>query len=284
MMNIQNRNFGITNNFNHRNNYPINQQTSPSKPNNILFRKNFQQNSNLNLNNNIIQKDNDTITKALMIINNEFKKKDAKIKELEQKIQELQLKIQSLTNTKNPINNYNNENNDNYNMTISMNSYKKCVGNELNASSNKRSSSTNNMNNFGFEKNYVSNNSTKRNNMFNQKIMNNNLNYNSDCEKIVRRKFGEGDNLSRSNDNSALTYNNGQANSKSDVKNYLKDVKSKVDPAIFKEFIKNIKLLTAKNNPGINRNMIIEKVRILFGEEHKELFIQFENIIGVRQM
>ena len=283
MMNRQNRNLGITNNLNRRNNYPMNQQTSAPKPNNNILRRNFPQNVNLNLNNNMNKNENDVISKALMIINNEFKKKDEKIKELEQKIEELKSKIESLTKSTNSINNYNNNNN--YNMTIPMNAYKNRIGNDFTTGGNKRPSSTNNMNNYNFEgNNFMSNNSTKRNNMFNQKIMNNNLDYNSDSEKFVRRKFGGVDNLSRSNDNSALTCNDGQANSKSDVKNYLKEVKSRVDQATFKEFIKDIKLLTTKNNSGINRNIIIEKVRLLFGEEHEDLFNKFESIIGVKQI
>ena len=274
-MNRQNRNFGVTNNLNRRNNYPLNQQTSAPKPNNTLFKKNFQQNQYLNLNNNTIKTDNDAVTKALVIISNEFKKKDAKIKELEQKIQELQSKIQLLTNSTNSENN-----NNNYNMIIPMNRYKNRDGNDFNAGGSKRPSSSNN--DYGYEGNYLRNNSAQRNNMFNQRLGSSNLNYNSDSEKVIRRKFGGGDNLSRSNDNSTLGYIEGQTNSKSDVKNYLKEVKSRVDSLLFKEFIKNIKLLTIKNNSGINKNIIIDKVRMLFGEEHKDLFKKFENIIGVK--
>ena len=53
-----------------------------------------------------------------------------------------------------------------------------------------------------------------------------------------------------------MTGNNGSSynlHSKGEVKLFLKEVKEKVDPNIFKEFIKNIKLLTkSKEKNGVN--------------------------------
>ena len=76
---------------------------------------------------------------------------------------------------------------------------------------------------------------------------------------------------------------NFQRHSKNEVKMFLKEVKSKVDPFIFKEFIQNIKLLTnpKESNNGVDKNTIVEKVRILFGEQFKDLSIRFESIIGI---
>ena len=63
---------------------------------------------------------------------------------------------------------------------------------------------------------------------------------------------------------------------------FLKEVKSRVNPVIFKEFIQNIKLLiSTKDKNGIDKNIIVENVKILFGEEFKDLFIKFESIIGI---
>ena len=110
----------------------------------------------------------------------------------------------------------------------------------------------------------------------------NNLNYNSDTENMIKKyqRYQGYDNLSHSNDNSVITYNGVNTNSKNEVKQYLKEVKAKIEPRKFKEFISNIKLLTSKREIAPNREAIIENMRILFGEEHKDLFLRFEKIIG----
>ena len=104
--------------------------------------------------------------------------------------------------------------------------------------------------------------------------------YNSDNENIIKRMPGY-DNLSHSNENSVLTYNGIYGHSKQDVKQFLKEVKEKIEPKKFKEFIRNIKLLTAKNRNSINRATIIESVQNIFGIEHLDLFLKFEKIVGV---
>ena len=111
------------------------------------------------------------------------------------------------------------------------------------------------------------------------------IKYNSDSEKRINQRFPGYDNLSHSNDHSLLTYNGGgsQTSSKADVKNYLKEVKSRIEPRKFKEFIRNIKLLTAKNKTAFNREIIVESIRKIFGDENNDLFIKFENIIGVKK-
>lgn len=247
-MNRPNRNIGITNNLARFNNYPVNNQGQSAPKSNNFNRNNL---TNINMNN-YNQSNDDGISKALMLINSEFKKKDNKIRELELKIQELKSKINSLTNNNNNENTINN----NYNNQIMVN----------------------NLNNFESEKknttkmnNYVFSGQKFGANMGNNNVINNDL---------LKKKMAFRDNMSHSNDNSAFT-NDAQLNSKSDVKNYLKEVKSKIDPNSFREFIKNIKLLTAKSNSGVNRNMIIEKVRGIFGEEHMDLFNRFQDIIGV---
>ena len=276
----QKRNFAVTNNLNRKNNYILNQQISSPKTNNPTLKKNnFIQNRNSTNINTKNYNNQDEVSKALMIINREFKNKDNRIKELEQKIREMQSKIQSITN-KNYSSKQNNE--INYNINIPITSYKSKLGSVSPGGGIRGNigigSISGGKNNFGRSGNY----SNSKNNVFNQENENNNYNYNciSDSKKITLKKFGSGDNLSHSND-TTLSYNIGKS-SKSDVKNYLKIVKSRVDSATFKEFIQNIKLLTSKDYSKLNRNIIIEKVRILFGEENNDLFNQFENIIGIK--
>ena len=60
----------------------------------------------------------------------------------------------------------------------------------------------------------------------------------------------------------------------------IKEVKEKIEPKKFKEFIRNIKLLTSKSEIAPNKEIIIENMRKLFGNEHLDLFLRFEKIIG----
>ena len=226
--------------------------------NNRNLRNNYSiQNNNSNLNNN---NENDELGKALLIIRRELKKKDDKIMELEEKVVQLTKKLNSLTN----------------NMNTNATQFKR---EEYNGEEEKDirpgglSMGYTYMNRISLGKNNLGENNYIRS------VSQNNPNYNSDNENRVKR-FPGYDNLSHSNENSVLTYNGNQSSSKKEVKNYLKEVKSKIEPKKFKEFIRNIKLLTAKNNSALNKNIIIESVKILFGEKHKDLFIRFQTIIG----
>jgi hypothetical protein len=257
---------------------PNNSQKKPFTANANLNNRNIGNNNQIpNKNSNFINNnENDELNKALLIIRRELKKKDDKILELEKRVLELTNKLNLLTNNKG--NNFNNKTN----ITPLKNSLKGEYNTEEDDYKIGRDSragglgieyaSLNNI--INLRKNNI------RGNNYMRSISQNNPNYNSDNENMVRRYPGY-DNLSHSNDNSVLTYNGVQASSKKDVKNYLKEVKSKIEPKKFKEFIRNIKLLTAKNNSALNKNVIVESVRILFGDEHKDLFIRFENIIGV---
>ena len=66
------------------------------------------------------------------------------------------------------------------------------------------------------------------------------------------------------------------------MKNYLKEVKAIVDPKMFKEFIKNIKLLTNKT-ANVNKKAIIDNVKNLFGDQYIDLYMKFETILGVKK-
>ena len=75
----------------------------------------------------------------------------------------------------------------------------------------------------------------------------------------------------------------GVSQSRIEVKNFLKEVKGKVDPHVFKEFIRYIKILTNKSGV-VNRKGMIENVKLLFGTEHEDLYNKFEEILCVKKM
>jgi len=225
---------------------------------------NFLQNQNSNTNNN----ENDELGRAILMIRRELKRKDDRILELERKVKELTNTLNSLTN-----NNNNNISSTTPFKVVPKGGYDMEEDNKIGRDIRPRGLSLR----YGGLNNLVSlgNNNIRGS----RSVTQNNPNYNSDNENMSKRYTGY-DNLSHSNDNSVLTYNGVQSNSKKQVKNYLKEVKSKIEPKKFKEFIRYIKSLTAKNNSALNRDIIMESVRTLFGEEHKDLFIRFENIIG----
>ena len=269
-------------------------QLNPNQKQNNFIKKNMTSNANFdnrNIQNNLNQQRNqiinynDELGKAILIIRKECKKKDDRIKELEKKVVQLTIKLNLLLkNSKNNIE-FNEEINPGEINPFNRNQMEKLDTNQIldggvfNRIS--RDIRGHSMGYTGINKNNQRSNSYMQNMGHN----NANINYNSDTEKVINNKFPGYDNLSHSNDHSVLTYNGGgsQTSTKAEVKNYLKEVKSKIEPKKFKEFIRNIKLLTAKNNSSLNKNIIVESVRILFGEEHKDLFIKFESIIGVKK-
>ena len=224
---------------------------------------------NRNNNNNLAQnrgnynRQNDELGRAFLIIQQELKKKDNRIIELKRKIRELTNKLDSLKN--------------NSNFSLSKNSP---VATPFKEEPKNIYEYNINDNNFYMNMNPAKNNI--RPNSQSKAYQMNNLNYNSDTENMVKKyqRYQGSDNLSHSNDNSVLTYNGVHTNSKTEVKQYLKEVKAKIEPRKFKEFISNIKLLTAKREIAPNREGIIENMRILFGKEHLDLFLRFEKIIG----
>ena len=117
----------------------------------------------------------------------------------------------------------------------------------------------------------------------NQDFLSNRINYNSDSEKKVKVPLPWP--TTQTPSNSFMMTNSGNkdsAQSRNEVKNYLKEVKDIVDPKLFKEFIKNIKLLTNKT-ANVNKKAIIENVRHLFGEQYIDLYMKFETILGVKK-
>ena len=97
-------------------------------------------------------------------------------------------------------------------------------------------------------------------------------NYRIDNNKNIYHLSNSSNQFKVNNRENSLTANSGnsKSHSKSDVKMYLKEFKEKVEPPIFKEFIKNIKFMIAsKDKNEVNRSKIVENVKILFGEQYK---------------
>jgi hypothetical protein len=274
----------------------LNNSNSMNKQN-IKMKMNIKNMTNNN-NSNVIRKmksigENNNINKALMVIKNEFWKKDAKIKALELKIVDLEKKINMIKQS----NNYQLNNNNNFSIIninqkkIGKNSFIEKYSGDINSKFNKRENNLNktpemnyNRNNNPF-KNPQNNNSFK-NNYFIQTQSANKYNISINTDNEIQKSLIKNNNSNTAEcglEGSVFTGNssNFPHHSKGEVKLYLKEVKSKVDPIIFKEFIKNIKLLTnSKNKNKVDKNSIIEKIRILFGEQFKDLFIKFKAILG----
>jgi hypothetical protein len=237
---------------------------------------------------------NNIILKALSIIRSEFIKKDEKIKSLELKVEELEKRINAIQNSGNQLNN-NNQNmilNNNYVNNpnqIPLKEKQHKIGKNF-TFSEKYSEEINNMEiprepniyNLPNKKEGMNNNINRINNM--------GVNYgtNSDNQFNVIAK-NENDNKANINkkerENSVNSHTSGNifGITKIELKSYLKDVKSKLDKESFKTFISNVRLLNnskGNNNNNIDRESVMENVRILFGEKFKNLYEQFKDIIG----
>ena len=66
-------------------------------------------------------------------------------------------------------------------------------------------------------------------------------------------------------------------------KQFLKEVKEKVPSNIFRQFIYYVKLLTDETkNSSVDKNGIIEKIKLLFGIEYIDLFRKFQTFVTIR--
>lgn len=182
---------------------------------------------------------------AFSQILNELYKKDSRINELEKEISNLKQQIMLLSKS--------NNNND-------SNSYGKC----------------NNVNMFDdiplrneLISTFKATNSRGASNKGVASMHNNNNNNNS----INNSFLVSGSNCS-SKDNTQW---------KNEVKKYLNEVKDKVEPQLFHEFITYIKIMTGKSNSSTNKKEIIDKVKELFGTQHYDLFQKFEMIVCLKR-
>jgi hypothetical protein len=302
--NIKNTNarIGLKMNPNKTNNMKNN---TNNVSNNNYMNRNINNNINRNLSSNNNMNSDNMINKALSMIRIEFRKKDEKIKSLELKVAELENQLKLLTRN-NAVNNndYSNQiaNNNFVRNSNNFNEQQKKIGKNF-TFSEKYSDEIHYMKNIEDENMLNNNNmnriSKMRENNFNQNNNVREINYqnNSNNQYNVNRinendymsnqaKKGEPLNNDAQRENSIKTWNSGNYHgwSKLDVKLYLKEVKSKLEPMAFKEFIQSIKLLTSTKGEGnINKSSIVERVRNLLGERHDDLFIKFKNIIGYNE-
>ena len=109
-------------------------------------------------------------------------------------------------------------------------------------------------------------------------------NFTTDVENVEqdRVKILEFDNFTKpgSKSNSFNMSDDGSITSKNDVKNYLKEVKSKLDPERFKKFITQIKALTKNKNNDQKKVIILQIKNILVD---KNLVSKFESIMKVKK-
>ena len=66
---------------------------------------------------------------------------------------------------------------------------------------------------------------------------------------------------------------------KLEVKKFLEEVKSKVNSTIFKKFAEKIKMLLDKKG-NYNKDIIINDIKNLFGNEYYDLYEKFKRITG----
>ena len=310
---IRNKNARISLQMNPNKNNNINNEINISNINNAkkIISINNNDNMNRNINANNIPTNDNMIIRALNIIRSEFRKKDEKIKELQSKVEELENKISLLTrnnvmnnnmNETNPIlnNNYirnpNNNVNDPTQKKFGKNfTFSEKYSDEINYNNNIREPNNNlNARNISKNLNYKMNNAPYLIKDSNSKELNYQINSDNQYEINLRnqndymlaQKNNNEVNNEGQRENSVKTWNSGNYHgwSKMDVKLYLKEVKSKLEPMAFKEFIHSIKLLTSTKGEGnIDKASIVERVRDLLGDRHDDLFNKFKAIIGYNE-
>ena len=111
-------------------------------------------------------------------------------------------------------------------------------------------------------------------------ILNRNQNYcNSVNRKDINKIFNDENYISdegnKSKNNSLSMIND---NPKNEVKNYLREVRNKLDPEDFSRFIQYIKILTNSGNSREQKLGVIEEIKKIFGNENYNLFVKLENI------
>lgn len=67
--------------------------------------------------------------------------------------------------------------------------------------------------------------------------------------------------------------------SRNDVKEFLREVKKKISPSNFKEFVNCIKSLSDKNKTT-NRKAIYDYVFNMLGKENQDLYFKFEALLS----
>ena len=270
---------------------PYNKQSKISHLMNNFLQTQTNINNRNNINNNIIN-----ISKNNNFINEKNNKRMSEKIIFDNKINIIH-KIKNNTNI-NKINNFGN-NTEIRSNNINMNNYE----NRINGLSNKQISLNMNINEHSNDKKNI--NKIRKElyhpNLNKNLIKDNNDNINS-IKNVHLKKFSkESENISDTNKLKIVNFDNsihglGRSCSKSNsfnisddsnmiisknnVKNYLKEVKSKLESEKFKIFITNLKALT-KNKNSEQKNEIIIQIKNLLGD--KILINKFESIMKLKK-
>ena len=113
--------------------------------------------------------------------------------------------------------------------------------------------------------------------------------------EMLHKKIEELTNRTNSNTNinQQLTFHSPQLScslspkstmmTKIERKQFLKEVKEKVPSNIFRQFIYYVKLLNDETkNSSVDKNGIIEKIKLLFGIEYIDLFRKFQTFVTIK--
>lgn len=103
--------------------------------------------------------------------------------------------------------------------------------------------------------------------------------YGSDMDKRIKTQIAYPTNQTPSN---SFIGGIERGQNRNEVKNYIAEIKEQIAPKSFKEFIKCIKMLANKQTVT-NKKEIFTNVKLLLGEDHKDLYLKFEEILGYQK-
>ena len=135
---------------------------------------------------------------------------------------------------------------------------------------------------------YLQNNIQKKN--YENNIYNNNIQMNNIQKPIINESiYNKNYNKMEYENNEFYGNLNGPSNYstpsragtgvKLEVKKFLEEVKSKVNSTMFKKFAEKIKMLLDKKG-NYNKDIIINDIKNLFGNEYYDLYEKFKRITG----
>ena len=106
----------------------------------------------------------------------------------------------------------------------------------------------------------------------------------SPSQEKYSNNFNDYNNYNPLDNNKIASFNynetsSSSTNNRNKVREFLNEVKEKLDTKRFKVFIKNVKILTDKSQ-SVNRKQVFDQVKDIFGEDHIDLYIKFETILS----
>ena len=186
------------------------------------------------------------------------------------------LSTNNSNNSNSIINIYNNSNN----LNTEENSRKINIKSDINEYSNEKSNKNiirkepyhTNLNNIKYRNSNALNNINFKTNETDSSLVNDKI-------KIFNINTGHKITPKNSRDNSITLSEDGIIQSKAEIKNYLKEIKNKIDKDKFKKFVNLIKTLI-KNKNSSQKNMIINEIKNILVD--KNLINKFETILKIK--